>query len=90
MYFIVKLAELSKTSGKAGEIYKREHKATVDLAKAVGQKLHGQGVNLNSTLTKGCLLRLKQLHDRGYLAVKRSKGDTQRLPARYTACKCMR
>jgi len=75
VYFILELAELTKLSNKqGGEKYRREHKATLELANAVGRKAKGNGPN---ALTKGCVLRLQQLLHKGYLAVKRPKGDKQ-------------
>ena len=82
VYFILELAELTKLSNKqGGERYRREHKATLELANAVGRKTRGNGPN---ALTKGCVVRLQQLSDKGYLAVKRQKGDKQQhKPAPY-------
>ena len=81
MYFILELAELTKQKGKqVEETYWREHKAALELANAVGRKLKGDGPN---SLTKGCLIRLQQLADKGYLAVKRPKGNKQPKPALY-------
>ncbi|KAL0035596.1 hypothetical protein WJX79_001141 [Trebouxia sp. C0005] len=82
VYFILELAELTKLSNKqGGEKYRREHKATLELANAVGRKTKGNGP---SALTKGCVQRLQQLLDKGYLAVKRPKGNQQQhKPALY-------
>ena len=82
VYFIVELAELSKLKSKHGsDRYRRELKATLELANAVGRKVLGTGPN---TLTRGCVLRLQQLLDKGYLAVKRPKGSKQEYkPAPY-------
>ncbi|DBB01591.1 TPA: hypothetical protein ACH3X1_000239 [Trebouxia sp. C0004] len=75
VYFILELAELTKLSNKrGGEKYRREQKATLELANAVGRKMKGGGPD---ALTKGCVLRLQQLSDKGYLAVKRPKGAKQ-------------
>lgn len=70
--------------GPLQDMYRREEKTTLELAKAVGRKLKGTGGP--SDLTKGNLSRLQQLSDLGYLAVKRSKVDRQQnniRPARY-------
>ena len=82
MYFILELAELSKLNrAQGGEMYKRELKATLALANAVGRKLND---NSPEGLNKGCLLRLQQLADKGYLAVKRPKGNRHnQKPAQY-------
>jgi len=78
VYFILELNELTKASNKkGGEKYRREHKATLELANAVGRKTKGTGPN---ALTKGCVMRLQQLTDKGYLAVKRPKGDAPKPP----------
>ncbi len=78
LYFILELNELTKASNKkGGEKYRREQKATLELANAVGRKTKGTGPN---ALTKGCVLRLQQLSDKGYLAVKRPKGDPPKPP----------
>lgn len=78
VYFILELNELTKASNKkGGEKFRREHKATLELANAVGRKTKGNGPN---ALTKGCVMRLQQLSDKGYLAVKRPKGDQPKPP----------
>lgn len=82
VYFILELAELSKLNNKqGGDKYRRELKAALELANAVGRKGLGTGPN---TLTRGSVLRLQQLLDKGYLAVKRPKGNKQHYkPAPY-------
>ena len=82
VYFILELAELSKLNKQqGGDMYKREHKAALELANAVGRRLQGNNPN---SLNKGCLVRLKQLADKGYLAVKRPKHDRKNVkPAPY-------
>ena len=84
MYFIVELSELSKLNKQQGkETYQKEHKATLELANAVGRKLKGADGDFHS-LNKGCQVRLQQLADEGYLAVKRTKQDRHQIkPARY-------
>jgi len=80
VYFILELAELTKLNNKqVGDMYRRENKATLELANAVGRKLKGDSPN---SLNKGCQIRLQQLSDKGYLAVKRPKGKQQK-PACY-------
>lgn len=85
MYYILELSELCKVhQGPLQDMYRREEKTTLELAKAVGRKLKGSGGP--NDLTKGNLGRLQQLSKLGYLAVKRSKQDRQQdniLPARY-------
>ena len=84
MYYILELAELSKLNKQqGGDTYKKEHRATLELANAVGRKLKGAEGDFKA-LNKGCQIRLQQLADKGYLAVKRSKQDLHQLrPARY-------
>ena len=84
MYYILELAELSKLNKQqGGDTYKKENKATLELANAVGRKLKGAEGD-SKALNKGCQIRLQQLADKGYLAVKRSKQDLHQLrPARY-------
>ncbi|KAL0050963.1 hypothetical protein WJX82_011122 [Trebouxia sp. C0006] len=78
VYFILELNELTKVSNmRGGEKYRREHKATLELANAVGRKTKGTGPN---ALSKGCVMRLQQLSHKGYLAVKRPKGDMPKPP----------
>ena len=81
MYFMIQLNELSKINGKKGDAYKREHRAILDLANAVGRMVQGSGQN---SLKKSCLQRIQQLHDIGYLAAKRPKGQV-RNPSVYTS-----
>ena len=85
MYYIVELAELSKLNKQqGGDIYKKEEKATLELANAVGRKLKGANGD-SKALNKGCQIRLQQLADKGYLAVKRSKQGIHHIkPARYS------
>lgn len=84
MYYILELAELSKLNAQqGGETYKREYSVTLGLAKAVGRKLKGAEGDPNA-LDHGCQMRLQQLADKGYLAVKRTKSELPRIrPARY-------
>ena len=84
MYYILELAELSKLNKQqGGDTYKKEHRATLELANAVGRKLKGAEGDFKA-LNKGCQIRLQQMADKGYLAVKRSKQDLHQLrPARY-------
>lgn len=85
MYYIVELAELSKLNKQqGGDIYKKEEKATLELANAVGRKLKGASGDAKA-LNKGCQIRLQQLADKGYLAVKRSKQGMHHIkPALYS------
>ena len=82
VYFILELAELSKLNKQqGGDMYKRERKATLELANAVGRRTQGSA---SGSLNKGCLVRLQQLADKGYLAVKRPKRDRKHVkPAPY-------
>ena len=84
MYYILELAELSKLNEKqGGHTYKKEYSATLGLARAVGRKLKGDEGDPNA-LDNSCQMRLQQLADKGYLAVKRHKSELLRIkPARY-------
>ena len=84
MYYILELAELSKLNKQlGGDTYKKEHKATLELANAVGRKLKGAEGDCQA-LNRYSQIRLQQLADKGYLAVKRSKQNIHQMrPARY-------